>query len=76
MSKCPRCSGTNIQTFRMPYGPMWCGDCGFYVEHKEEPGNPFIDEDVSSEVSTPERRPALGEQMMAVLEQARKRRKK
>jgi hypothetical protein len=55
---------------------MWCKDCGFRVEHKEEPGNPFIDEDASSEVSPPERRPALGEQMVAALEQARKRRKR
>ena len=76
MSKCPECGRTRIETFRMPYGPMWCMDCGFRVEHKEEPGNPFIDEEASSDASPPEHRPALGEQMVAVLEQARKRRKR
>ena len=76
MSKCPKCGSTQIETFRMPYGPMWCMDCGFRVERKEEPGNPFIDEEVSSDAPPPERPPALGEQMVAVLEQARKRKRR
>lgn len=34
-NKCPECKSTNIDSFRMPYGPKWCKDCGFRVEQKE-----------------------------------------
>lgn len=71
MSKCPECGGTNIETFRMPYGPMLCKDCGFCVENKEEPGNPFIDDDPPAPLPS-EPRPGLGEQMAAAMERKRK----
>jgi hypothetical protein len=51
-------------------------DCGFRVENKEEPGNPFLDDDAASEASPPERRPGLGEQMAALMAQERKRKRK
>jgi hypothetical protein len=34
-NKCPECKSSNINSFRMPYGPKWCKDCGFRVEQKE-----------------------------------------
>ena len=27
----------------MPYGPMWCRDCGFRVEEKMDTPNPFLE---------------------------------
>ncbi len=32
--KCPECGSTRIEQYRMPYGPMWCLECGFRVEDK------------------------------------------
>jgi hypothetical protein len=43
VGRCPRCDSTRINQFRMPYGPMWCSDCGFRVEDKNEIPNPFIE---------------------------------
>jgi len=33
--RCPKCKSTNVNQYRMPTGPIWCGDCGYRVEHKE-----------------------------------------
>ena len=76
MTKCPDCGSTRIETFRMPYGPMWCMDCGFRVEHKEEPGNPFLDDEAPAEDPPAKRRPGLGEQIAAMMEQERKRKRR
>jgi hypothetical protein len=38
---CPQCGSTKIEQYMMPYGPMWCLDCGFSVEEKTDKGNPF-----------------------------------
>jgi len=76
MAKCPKCGGTRLETFRMPYGPMWCEDCGFRIEHKEEPGNPFLDDEAPAESPPTKRRPGLGEQMARMMEQKRKRKNK
>ena len=40
--KCPECGSTRINQFRMPYGPIWCMDCGFRVEDKTAVPNPFL----------------------------------
>ncbi len=40
INKCPECGSINTDTFRMPTGPIWCRDCGYRVEDKEN-GNPF-----------------------------------
>ena len=42
MWRCPKCGSTRIDQFRMLYGPMWCLDCGFRVEHKTIDPNPFF----------------------------------
>lgn len=42
-SRCPECGSTRIDTYLMPYGPMWCLDCGFRVEDKSAPPNPFLE---------------------------------
>jgi hypothetical protein len=80
MTKCPQCGGTCVETYMMLYGPMWCEDCGFRVEHKEEPGNPFIDDEppLPLPVRPTEPRPGIGAgaQMAALMEQERKRKKK
>ena len=39
--QCPKCKSKNINQFRHPTGPIWCGDCGYRVEHKER-YNPFV----------------------------------
>ncbi|MBN1934184.1 MAG: hypothetical protein JW934_05950 [Anaerolineae bacterium] len=38
---CPECGSSNLEQERMPYGPMWCKDCGFYVKDKTAIDNPF-----------------------------------
>ena len=43
MVRCPECGSTRIEEYLMPYGPMWCMDCGFGVEEKMDPSNPFIE---------------------------------
>jgi hypothetical protein len=35
----------------MPYGPMWCMDCGFGVEDKMAPSNPFLETEEGDEDS-------------------------
>lgn len=40
--KCPECGSTRIEQYRMPYGPMWCLECGFRVEDKTAQPNPFL----------------------------------
>jgi len=41
MWKCPKCGSEKIDTFRMPYGAIWCEECKFGAEHKEIE-NPFV----------------------------------
>lgn len=38
---CPRCGSSRVNTLRTTVGPMWCQDCGYRVEHKENKPNPF-----------------------------------
>lgn len=40
---CPECGSTRINQYRMPYGPIWCMDCGFRVEDKTATPNPFLE---------------------------------
>jgi hypothetical protein len=54
-ARCPECGSTRIEQYMMPYGPMWCMDCGFRVEDKMAQPNPFIDTD---EDETPAEPPA------------------
>ena len=46
MLRCPKCKCENIGQYRMMTGAIWCADCGYRVEHKEQ-GNPFCVPDVS-----------------------------
>jgi hypothetical protein len=59
----------------MPYGAMWCQDCGFRVEDKTAVPNPFFVPD-EEEQATPQQeeqeRPGLGEQLLAWREMQRK----
>ena len=41
--RCPECGSTRLDQYRMPYGPMWCVDCGFRVEDKMAVPNPFLE---------------------------------
>jgi transcription initiation factor TFIIIB Brf1 subunit/transcription initiation factor TFIIB len=50
-ARCPECGSTRIETFLMPYGPMWCMDCGFGVEDKMAPSNPFLETEEGDEDS-------------------------
>lgn len=34
--KCPKCGSKNIGQYRMMTGPIWCCDCGFREENKEQ----------------------------------------
>lgn len=43
MARCPKCGSTSVQQHRMPYGPMWCTDCGFRVKDKTATPNPFLE---------------------------------
>ena len=43
MGRCPECGSSRIDQYRMPYGPMWCRDCGFRVEEKTASPNPFLE---------------------------------
>jgi len=43
MGRCPKCGSTQIDQYRMPYGAMWCRECGFRVEDKNAIPNPFIE---------------------------------
>jgi transcription initiation factor TFIIIB Brf1 subunit/transcription initiation factor TFIIB len=43
MGRCPKCGSSQIEQYRMPYGPIWCRDCGFRVEDKTATPNPFIE---------------------------------
>ena len=42
MYKCPECGSKRINQYRCPWGPMWCGDCGYRIENKEKEPNPFV----------------------------------
>lgn len=42
---CPNCTSHKIAQYRMPTGSMWCQECGYKVEHKEDNPNPFIPEE-------------------------------
>ena len=53
MTKCPECGSTRIEQYMMPYGPMWCMDCGFRVEEKMDPSNPFINTDEDGTTAEP-----------------------
>ncbi len=50
----------------MPYGEMWCLDCGFRVEDKNVVPNPFFAEDATHSEPEAPIRPGLGEQMAAL----------
>ncbi len=43
MLRCPKCGSTQINQYRMPFGPMWCNVCGFRVEDKNKHPNPFVE---------------------------------
>jgi transcription initiation factor TFIIIB Brf1 subunit/transcription initiation factor TFIIB len=77
-ARCPECGSTRIEEYRMPYGPMWCLDCGFCVEEKYAKPNPFVvreDEDQAFPRRAEPDRPMLGEQMAAWMEMERKKKK-
>ncbi|MCP4761761.1 MAG: hypothetical protein GY870_08265 [archaeon] len=39
----PFCRSNRINQYRMMTGPMWCMDCGYRIEKKENKNrNPFI----------------------------------
>ena len=68
MEKCPECGSSRIEQYMMPYGPMWCVDCGFRVEDKTASTNPFIsaeDRDQAAPSQIEQDRPMLGEQLSA-----------
>ena len=48
MNKCPECGSNEIDTFRMPTGPIWCRACDYRVEDKEV-YNPFITDEAHDE---------------------------
>ena len=48
--KCPKCGSTNIGTYRMPTGAIWCNDCNYRVEHKEIDKSFFIENDDKKEI--------------------------
>jgi hypothetical protein len=62
----------------MPYGAMWCQDCGFRVEDKTAVPNPFFvpEEEKHADPQQGEQdRPMLGEQLLAWRELKRKKKK-
>ncbi|MBN1366192.1 MAG: hypothetical protein JW976_15420 [Syntrophaceae bacterium] len=65
MWRCPKCGSTNLNQYRMPYGPMWCMDCAFRIEDKNITPNPFYAEDEKQDDAEQEKpnRPGLGEQL-------------
>ena len=42
MWRCPKCGSTELDQYRMPYGPMWCMDCDYRIEDKNVTPNPFF----------------------------------
>lgn len=44
-SRCPKCGSTHVDTYRMPTGAIWCGDCGYRVEHKESDDSFYVRSD-------------------------------
>lgn len=42
MNKCPECGSDQIGQSKMLDGPMWCENCGFRVEDKNDLPNPFF----------------------------------
>jgi hypothetical protein len=62
----------------MPYGAMWCQDCGFRIEDKTAMPNPFyVPEEAPADLpQADEDRPGLGEQLYAWREMQRKKKKK
>ena len=66
MYRCPKCGSSRIDQYRMPYGEMWCADCGFLIEDKTVIPNPFfVEEDIRSKPEEPTHS-SLGEQVAAV----------
>ena len=67
MARCPECGGSRINQYRMPYGPMWCKDCGFRVEEKSAVPNLFLDseEEQAARAKIP-RRPQVGGEPLQV----------
>jgi hypothetical protein len=45
MWRCPKCGSSQLEQYRMPYGPMWCKDCFFRIEEKNVTPNPFYVEE-------------------------------
>jgi transcription initiation factor TFIIIB Brf1 subunit/transcription initiation factor TFIIB len=43
MLRCPKCGGTKINQYRMPFGAMWCMECEFRIEEKKISPNPFVE---------------------------------
>lgn len=33
---CPKCGSFNVDELSEDFGPIWCNDCGYRTEHKEE----------------------------------------
>lgn len=48
INKCPDCGSMEIDTFRMTTGPIWCNECGYKVEYKEN-CNPFFTEIITDD---------------------------
>lgn len=57
MLRCPKCGSTQINQYRMPFGPMWCSVCGFRVEDKNKRPNPFVEaaKQAAQQESTPDK---------------------
>jgi DNA-directed RNA polymerase subunit RPC12/RpoP len=45
--KCPKCGSAKINQYRMPFGAMWCLECGFRIEDKNKKPNPFLEKEES-----------------------------
>jgi transcription initiation factor TFIIIB Brf1 subunit/transcription initiation factor TFIIB len=54
MGRCPKCGSSQIEQYLMPYGPIWCRDCGFRVEDKTAIPNPFIEVTNTESASAPD----------------------
>ena len=78
MWRCPECGSSRLEQFRMPYGAMWCQDCGFRVEDKTAVPNPFYvpEEEPADPPQADEDRPGLGEQLYTWQQQMKRKKKK
>lgn len=76
--QCPECGSSRLDQYRMPYGAMWCTDCGFRIEDKNAIPNPFLvaeKENQAAPRQTEDDQPMLGEQLRALQEIKRNKKK-